>query len=386
MPWTWSSPTRTPPGSASCPGPTAEIERSRRDAAPTAGSRPGRVPVSAAFHSRFVAERPRAVPRGRSTRSRSGARRRSPSSPTRPAEPYPDDPEPARDLLAEPARPARSSSSRQIEAMYRMGRRTFLEVGPDAKLTGLVRSILEGRDHARARRRCARAGIRRQPPRSGLLARNLGRAGVCCRPRLGGMTGILREDVPATQTGADREDLRRQSADPAGDRGPPTRRRGTGASTPSPIASLAESTMPHRLQPRRSRRERPNDEPSRTAEFVTSSSSNGQASALEPRPPGGRASRIEPPTAATARGAIDRRLAAPSRTAQENLIALQRLAEQTAELHRQFLEGQEKTQQTFLKLLEQQQRLAASGRDAAAPLSRHPVAQPHRECDVHEPH
>ncbi len=44
--------------------------------------------------------------------------------------------------------------------------------------------------------------------------------------------------------------------------------------------------------------------------------------------------------------------------AQENLAALQRLAEQTADLHRQFLEGQEKTQQTFLKLLEQQQRLA----------------------------
>ncbi len=46
------------------------------------------------------------------------------------------------------------------------------------------------------------------------------------------------------------------------------------------------------------------------------------------------------------------------KNAQDNLLALQRLAEQTAELHRQFLEGQEKTQQTFLKLLEHQQRLS----------------------------
>ena len=31
--------------------------------------------------------------------------------------------------------------------MYRLGARTFLEVGPDAKLSGLVAAILEGRDH-----------------------------------------------------------------------------------------------------------------------------------------------------------------------------------------------------------------------------------------------
>jgi acyl transferase domain-containing protein len=31
--------------------------------------------------------------------------------------------------------------------MYRMGARTFLEVGPDAKLTSFVRAILEGSDH-----------------------------------------------------------------------------------------------------------------------------------------------------------------------------------------------------------------------------------------------
>ena len=32
--------------------------------------------------------------------------------------------------------------------MYRSGIRTFLEVGPDRKLTGLVGAILGGREHA----------------------------------------------------------------------------------------------------------------------------------------------------------------------------------------------------------------------------------------------
>ena len=44
--------------------------------------------------------------------------------------------------------------------------------------------------------------------------------------------------------------------------------------------------------------------------------------------------------------------------ARESLIALQRMSEQTAALHRQFLEGQEKTQQAFMKLLEHEQQLS----------------------------
>ena len=35
----------------------------------------------------------------------------------------------------------------QVEAMYRMEARAFLEVGPGDRLTGLVRSILDGREH-----------------------------------------------------------------------------------------------------------------------------------------------------------------------------------------------------------------------------------------------
>ena len=63
---------------------------------------------------------------------------------------YPDDAESASDLLAgQLAQPVEFVA--QVEAMYRMEARTFLEVGPDARLTGLVRSILDGREHQRSR-------------------------------------------------------------------------------------------------------------------------------------------------------------------------------------------------------------------------------------------
>src|SRR4029077_17167839 len=58
----------------------------------------------------------------------------------------------------------------------------------------------------------------------------------------------------------------------------------------------------------------------------------------------------------------DSRLADAFKATQENLLALQRLAEQTAQVHRQFLEGQDKTLQVFQALLAQQQALISPHR------------------------
>ena len=108
------------------------------------------------------------------------------------------------------------------------------------------------------------------------------------------------------------------------------------------------------------------------------SGSNGRASSLAPgsRPavPGpapeapGAAIPVVPPS-----NRAD--LAQAIRQTQENLIALQRLAEQTAQLHRQFLEGQAATQHTFQSLLEHQQRLTSAvlgrgGRQEGSPQER----------------
>ena len=174
MRWTSSSPTRTPRGSASCPGRPPRSSAAARLLADR-GITTRLVPVSAAFHSRS-SPAPRRRSARRSTRSHSPPSA-VPVFANTTAAPYPDDPDAARDLLAgQLARPVEFVA--QVEAMYRMGARTFLEVGPDARLTGLVR-----RSSRAATTSPSPWTPRAEPPatcRPGLRARNLGLAWVCC--------------------------------------------------------------------------------------------------------------------------------------------------------------------------------------------------------------
>jgi acyl carrier protein/NAD(P)-dependent dehydrogenase (short-subunit alcohol dehydrogenase family) len=77
------------------------------------------------------------------------------------------------------------------------------------------------------------------------------------------------------------------------------------------------------------------------------------------------------------------RLALALQTVQENLAALQKLGEQTAQLHRQFLDGQDRTQRTFQTLLEQQQRLTLVSLGLEAPPSPLPAPIPNSSSRVH---
>ena len=83
---------------------------------------------------------------GRSRDGELSGLRRSPFSPTRRPSPIPTIR--SRCATCSPASSrGPSSSSRRSRRCIGRGARTFLEVGPDAKLTGLVRAILDGRDH-----------------------------------------------------------------------------------------------------------------------------------------------------------------------------------------------------------------------------------------------
>ena len=134
---------RNAPNQAVVSGPSLEIARAREvferrkiDARALA--------VAAAFHSPFVADARRPF-----QEALERIEFRSSDIPVyanSTAEEYPREPHKVRSLLANQlAEPVRFVE--EIQAMYRDGVRTFLEVGPGRTLSGLVAAILEGQPH-----------------------------------------------------------------------------------------------------------------------------------------------------------------------------------------------------------------------------------------------
>ncbi len=368
-------------------GSSEEIDRGRRILADRRiTTRP--VAVAAAFHSRFVAEA-----EGPFRKAVATVDIRTPTIPVyanTTAEPYPDDPESVRDLLAgQLARPVEFVA--QVEAMYRDGARTFLEVGPDAKLTGLVRSILEGREHLAiavdASRgsasnvhdlACALATLAALGYAVDLNQWDEGESARAAPARKPGLTVRI--------SGANARPKDRPTSVPAEKSAPVTppvpEPPGRQAAAPrTPRISLSEAmdpTMPDTQTRHHAENHRTMNQPER----IPSHHSNGHASTHALLPP----QAVEEPEPRHRVRPQSQDLGAPTdlafafHAAQENLSALQRLAEQTADLHRQFLEGQEKTQQTFLKLLERQQHLSHAMTDPAqAHRIPAPAASPKRE-------
>ncbi|MEV6823358.1 SDR family oxidoreductase [Amycolatopsis sp. NPDC051102] len=108
------------------------------------GIRSRRLAVSHAFHSPLVAEAGEPL-----LGFLSSVPVRRPSVPVlgnRDAAPYPDDPDEIRRTLAgQLSSPVRFAE--QVEALYRRGARTFVEVGAGSVLTGLVDAVLGDRPH-----------------------------------------------------------------------------------------------------------------------------------------------------------------------------------------------------------------------------------------------
>ncbi len=349
-------------------GATAEIER----AAAAFGRRTiaaRQLPVAAAFHSPLVAnarEQFAAV-----LREVAFAPAELPVYSNTTAALYPADPQQARSLLAgQLAEPVAFVD--EIDALYRDGVRTFVEVGASNKLTGLVTAILEGREHA------AVALDASSGQRSGIhdLARTLGQLAA-----LGHQVDLDRWDEPGkalAERPAKKPTLTvpisganyvrpkpPRSAAPAAAQ--PIRRAG-GVSPTSKDSNppSKESSPSNDISPPK------NDVALKVAPVAASVSTvsrevNAHRSPVpdpRPLPPMKPEAASVPAPAAVlpSTPTVEHSLLGHAlRTTQDNLQALQRLGEQTARLHGQFLENQNRALQAFQALMQQQQQLMHTG-------------------------
>ncbi len=313
---------RNGPRQAVLSGATAEVEKAEAALA-AAGLRCARLPVAAAFHSPLVADA--AAPFRAGLEGVAFAAGAAPVYSNTTAAAYPADPAAARDLLGEQlARPV--AFAEQVRAMADAGVRTFLEVGPGAVLTKLVESILAGADGAAAIALDATGG--RRP---GVLDLGAALARLAARGH--------RTDLAAWERGS--------------------RCRPAPAARPGRTVPL---TGANHVTPRPPRP--PAAPPDRRAE------ANGTH---HPSPP--TRVRLDHPVKAPAMSDPDPgSLARALQATQQSLAALQRMQEQTAALHKQFLDGQDAAHRTLHALVEQQQTLLLGGLGAAAPLPALPPA------------
>ncbi|MGE0920098.1 SDR family NAD(P)-dependent oxidoreductase [Trichlorobacter lovleyi] len=289
------------------------------------------LPVAAAFHSPLVADAAAPFLAGLADiRWGSGS---MPVYANSSAAPYPAETAAAKELLAgQLARPVEFVA--QIEAMYAAGIRCFVEVGPGARLSGLVKAILGDREHS-----CV-ALDSSNGKRNGLV--DLGR----CLAQLS-VLGL---------------ELNLQLWD-EGYHAP-----AAPAKKPLLVVPLCGANY---VKPK----------PKRPAVAPKPVSAAQPAASSIPVAPAPMTVQTTAPTAS--RDALAESL----RVTREGMAVLQRMQEETAQLHRRFLEGQETASRTIQTLLSQQQHVLQGGMPAmpampltpvttAAPVMPAPVVQP----------
>ncbi len=294
-----------------------------------------RLPVSAAFHSPLVAAA--AGPLAAALEEIQLGEGTVPVYANSSAMPYPTDEREAKALLAgQLASPVLFDEL--IRRMHSDGVRTFVETGPHARLSGLVASILDGEPHhafALDASHGSRSGIRE-------LARVLARI------------GSLGHDVALQPWDA--------------------------AFRPTPaLASAGREELSYRVGGAniRTRKRKPMQNDEIKPAHLPPSPRRAPAAAPETR------SLQAPPSPTTPVAAS---VAEALRITQENMIALQRLQQQTALLHQQFLEGQNASQQHYNTLLQQQQRFVemSLGLPIGPALLADPMTKPTRPIQAPE--
>ena len=301
-------------------GSTAEIEKAANILSEVGVSNK-RLPVAAAFHSTLVAQA--AEPFFEKLRAIEFPSPRFPVFANTTGLPYPDDPEGARDLLANQlTHPVEFVD--EIRNMHKEGTRFFLEVGPGARLTGLVKSILDGETfHA-----VAVDGSSGKKKGVHDLARVMAALAAWGFP--------VRLDLW--------EDSEAHSREPEPVKGMiiPL----TGANYRDPNKRKAEAKMQRPVKP---------SQPIEKVETRPVIASSESAPELD------NAANASSPSqsheASRAAAAMPKnQLAEAIRVSQQNLIALQKMQQETADLHRRFLEGQDASQTRISMLMDRQQR------------------------------
>ncbi len=293
------------------------------------GLRCTKLSVSAAFHSPLVADV--RAPFAQALAAQSLVSGRIPVYANSSAAPYPDDADAARELLASQlARPV--EFQREIRALHEAGVRSFVEIGPGARLSGLVRSILADREHHAL-----------------ALDASGGRNGLQDLARALAQLAALGHQVELSRWAHD------ASAQPA--------------SLPKKPAFSVQISGANYVSPKKPK------QPARVSREVRSvmASQTNKPSMPEPSLP-------EPSRPASVPAAI------PAAEAQQTLGALgmihqslahlQKIQEQTASLHRQFLEGQETAQRSMQMLIAQQHALLHQSLGLAGPQGALPAPAP----------
>jgi acyl transferase domain-containing protein/NAD(P)-dependent dehydrogenase (short-subunit alcohol dehydrogenase family) len=329
---------RNAPSQAVLSGSSAEIKRAKTVFSDL-GLTCKELPVAAAFHSSLVADA--AVPFLAALEQIEMKPATLPVYANTTAGLYPADPAAAKEILAaQLAKPVEFVA--EIEAMYAAGVTSFVEVGPGNRLTGLVQAILGERPHL------ALALDASSGKRSGVadLARSLAQLAV-----LGHGVKLAAWDEghrPAVATG--KKPLMTIPLCGANYMKPKAKRppvQPTRASAPAQPAQQAIVAAPA------------------AAAGVTIATAAPVAAPVATAVPQAAAATTAPrmQAAPASASALNESL----RMTRESMGILQKMQEDTALLHRRFLEGQETAAKTFQTLLEQQQQLILGA--AGAPIS-----------------
>ena len=256
-----------------------------------------KLPVAAAFHSAFVADA--AKPFAEAMASFTFSENAYPVLSNTTTEAYPTDSEAAKQLLANQlAAPVRFVE--QVEKLYTDGFNTFIEVGPGKTLTGLISSILADKEMT-AMAIDASAG-----KKQGQYDLAVALATLAAK---GNQADLAKWDEACSK-------LERPAKD----------------AKPAMTVSISGANV---MQPRPAR---PPSKPKKTISNMTD-----DVTRTEPV-------QVQIPAAPQQNNQL-------LQATQQSILALQKMQEQTARLHQQYLEGQETAQQSIQSLLEQQQRL-----------------------------